>query len=125
MHLSRRIRKKMHSNNELQEVSRGHSTGGKKPGRAEQSQVLSKRRKETGMKNAEYCQETGCPQRDSAEHEEYAGAQSTGTREVGERDGARLLEAILSRGNLNNAYKRVRANGGAPGIDGMLSLIHI
>ena len=71
------------------------------------------------MKNAEYCQETGCPQRDSAEHEEYAGAQSTGTREVGERDGARLLEAILSRGNLNNAYKRVRANGGAPGIDGM------
>jgi len=29
MHLSRRIRKKMHSNNELQEVSRGHSTGGK------------------------------------------------------------------------------------------------
>lgn len=60
MHLSRRIRKKMHSNNELQEVSRGHSTGGKKPGRAEQSQVLSKRRKETGMKNAEYCQETGC-----------------------------------------------------------------
>ena len=28
--LSRRIRKKMRSNNELREVSRGHSTGGKK-----------------------------------------------------------------------------------------------
>lgn len=71
------------------------------------------------MKNAEYCRETGCPQRDSAEHEEYAGAQSIGTQEVGETDGARLLEAILSRRNLNNAYKRVKANRGAPGIDGM------
>ena len=31
--LSRRIRKKMRSNNELREVSRGHSTGGKKLGK--------------------------------------------------------------------------------------------
>ena len=31
--LSRRIRKKMRSNNELREVSRGHSTGGKKTGK--------------------------------------------------------------------------------------------
>lgn len=69
--------------------------------------------------NAEYRQEAGCPQRDSAEHEGYAGAQSAGCREVKEQDGADLLERILSRGNLNNAYKRVRANKGAPGIDGM------
>ena len=48
---SRCIRKKMRSNNELQEVSRGHSTGEKKPGRTEQSLVLSKRRKEVNMKN--------------------------------------------------------------------------
>ena len=30
-----------------------------------------------------------------------------------------MLERILSRDNLNRAYKRVRANKGAPGIDGM------
>ena len=71
------------------------------------------------MKNAEYLQQEGCLQRDSAEHEEYAGAQSAGGREGKEADGADLLERILSRENLNKAYKRVRANKGAPGIDGM------
>ena len=30
-----------------------------------------------------------------------------------------LLEKILNRDNLNNAYKRVKANKGAPGVDGM------
>ncbi len=29
-----------------------------------------------------------------------------------------LLEKILYKGNLNRAYKRVKANKGAPGIDG-------
>ena len=96
----------MRSNNELQEVSRGHSTGKKKPGRTEQSLVLSKRKKEVGMMKAEYCGNTGCPQRDSAEHEEYVGAQSAETRKVEEQDGADLLEQILSRDNLNRAYKR-------------------
>ena len=71
------------------------------------------------MKKAEYPGNEGCPQRDSAEHEENAGARSIGRRETGETDGADLLERILSRGNLNRAYKRVRANKGAPGIDGM------
>jgi len=62
----------------------------------------------------------GCPQRDSVEHEEYAGARSIGARESRERDGASdLLEKILSRDNLNRAYKRVKSNHGAPGIDGM------
>ncbi|MGG1618864.1 group II intron reverse transcriptase/maturase [Paenibacillus sp. NRS-1782] len=62
----------------------------------------------------------GCPQRDSVEHEEYAGARSAETRESGERDGANdLLEAILDRDNLNRAYKQVKRNHGAPGIDGM------
>ena len=69
--------------------------------------------------NAENREETGCLQRDSAEHEGYAGAQSIGGREVGEQDGADLLEEILSRDNLNRAYKRVKANKGAPGVDGM------
>ena len=68
---------------------------------------------------AEYPNGRSCPQKDSAEHEEYAGAQSVGCREVAEQDGADLLEKILHRDNLNRAYKRVRANKGAPGIDGM------
>ena len=71
------------------------------------------------MKKAEYLEKQSCLQRDSAEHEEYAGVQSVGNREVAEQDGADLLEQILSRDNLNRAYKRVKANKGAPGIDGM------
>ena len=71
------------------------------------------------MKNAEYQGNLSCPQRDSAEHEGYAGAQSVGSQEVKEQGGADLLERILSRDNLNRAYKRVKANKGAPGIDGM------
>lgn len=66
---------------------------------------------------AEY--QKGCPQRDSAEHEEYAEARSADNREITETDGADLLERILDRQNLNRAYKQVRANHGAPGTDGM------
>ena len=61
----------------------------------------------------------GCPQRDSAERKGYAGARSADSRELTEAGGADLLERILDRNNLNRAYKQVRANHGAPGIDGM------
>ena len=71
------------------------------------------------MKYAEYQGSLSCPQRDSAEHKGYAGAQSVGSQEGKEQGGADLLERILSRENLNRAYKRVKANKGAPGIDGM------
>ena len=72
------------------------------------------------MKKAEYRGNEGFLQRDSVEHEGYAEAQSTGRREGKERDGTGgLLEAILDRDNLNRAYKRVRKNHGAAGIDGM------
>lgn len=71
------------------------------------------------MARAEYPGDGGFPQRDSAEHEEYAGARSIDGQETGETDRADLLGRILDRENLNRAYKRVRANRGAPGIDGM------
>ena len=69
---------------------------------------------------AEYQGNAGFLQRDSVEHKGYAEAQSTDRREGKERDGASgLLEAILDRDNLNKAYKRVKRNHGAAGIDGM------
>lgn len=62
----------------------------------------------------------GCLQRDSVERKEYAGVRSAGSRERRERGGATdLLEQILDRDNLNRAYKQVKRNHGAPGIDGM------
>ncbi|THF72427.1 group II intron reverse transcriptase/maturase [Cohnella fermenti] len=62
----------------------------------------------------------GCRQRDSVEREGDAGARSIEAREGKERDGAEgLMERILNRENLNRAYKQVKRNHGAPGIDGM------
>ena len=62
----------------------------------------------------------GFLQRESVEHQGYAEARSTDRSEGKERDGASdLLEAILDRDNLNRAYKRVKSNYGAAGIDGM------
>ena len=66
----------------------------------------------------EYAKKGGCLQRDNVEHEEYAGAYSADNRETEERDGAELLEKVLERENLNRAYKRVKANKGAPGQQG-------
>ena len=57
---------------------------------------------------------------DSVEREENAGAHSAAARDGNERDDAEnLLEKILNRDNLNRAYKRVKSNKGAAGIDGM------
>ena len=67
----------------------------------------------------EYIGDDGFLQRDSVEHEEYAEAYSIDTREKTETDNADLLEKVLDRDNLNRAYKRVKANKGAAGIDGM------
>lgn len=63
----------------------------------------------------------GCSQRDNAEHEGYAKASRSFNRIWKERDSAqpKLLEAILHKDNFNRAYKRVKANKGAAGIDGM------
>ena len=71
------------------------------------------------MMKTEFTAEGGFLQRDSVEHEEYAEVYSTECQKVEERDGADLLEKVLDRENLNRAYKRVKANKGASGIDGM------
>ena len=71
------------------------------------------------MMKTEYAERGGFLQRDSVEHEEYAEAYSTGIRKAEERDGADLLEKVLEGENLNKAYKRVKANKGASGVDGM------
>ena len=64
---------------------------------------------------------SGCLQRDSAEHEGYAKVFRSFNRIWKERDSAQpeLLEEILYKDNFNRAYKRVKANKGKPGIDGM------
>jgi RNA-directed DNA polymerase len=77
----------------------------------------------TGAKGSQLPAE-GSTQKDSAEHEEYAGAhnpvritENNNTNANESKEG--LLEQIVSRNNLNEAFKRVKANKGSHGIDGM------
>ena len=62
-----------------------------------------------------------CLQRDNAERKGYVRAHRSFNRIWKERDSAEpdILGKILSKDNLNRAYKRVKANKGAPGVDGM------
>lgn len=54
------------------------------------------------------------------ETECITGAPSIASTKSAEKDGAEdLLERILERDNLNRAFKQVKQNGGAPGVDGM------
>ena len=71
--------------------------------------------------DAENISKDGCSQRDSAEHKGYVRAHRSFNRIWKERDSAQpdLLEKILEKDNLNRAFKRVKANKGAPGVDGM------
>lgn len=70
---------------------------------------------------AENSENRDCPQRDSAEHEGYAEVRRSFRSIWKEKDSAQpeLLEKILHKDNLNRAFKRVKANKGAPGIDGI------
>ena len=80
---------------------------------------------EVGMKESRIpCCGKGYPQRDNAEHEGYAGAPTdkkiTENNDINaDSQKSELLEEILSRDNLNKAYKRVKKNKGAHGVDGM------
>ena len=71
--------------------------------------------------DAENIGHDGCSQRDSAEHKGYVRAHRSFNRIWKERDSAQpdLLGKILEKDNLNRAFKRVKANKRAPGVDGM------
>ena len=78
---------------------------------------------ETGAKGSQLPKE-GSLQTNSTEYEGYAGvhipvriAETDDTNANESRDG--LLEKIVSRDNLNEAFKRVKAKKGSHGIDGM------
>ena len=70
---------------------------------------------------AENSENRDCLQRDSAEHEGYAKVRRSFRSIWKKKDSAQpeLLEKILYKDNLNRAFKRVKANKGAPGIDGI------
>ena len=66
----------------------------------------------------------GSLQTNSAEHKGYAGVHSPGRITENnitdaDRSKDRLLEGIVDRSNMNYAYKRVKSNKGAHGVDGM------
>lgn len=80
---------------------------------------------EVGRKEStKHCCGNGWTQKNSAEHEGYAGALigkriAENNTTNADRGVNGLLERIVEAGNLNRAYKRVRRNKGAGGVDGM------
>ena len=82
------------------------------------------------MKDTKKCNESrqlhyeGCLQEVRVEPGEIVGARSiSSTSEEGRNGGneysSGLLEKILHRDNMNNAYRRVKENKGSHGVDGM------
>ena len=105
------------SSAERTEVSRGHSSREVKDRINRSLEYDPERRNEhMGTENKE-----SCSQRDRAERKGYVRAHRSFNRIWKERDSAELdiLGKILNKDNLNRAYKRVKANKGAPGVDGM------
>ncbi len=108
------------SSAERTEVSRGHSSQNKKKVKDRINRSLEydpeRKNEQMDVENKE-----SCSQRDSAERKGYVRAHRSFNRIWKERDSAEpdILGKILNRDNLNRAYKRVKANKGAPGVDGM------
>ena len=98
-------------------VSRGHSSREVKD-RINRSLEYDPERR-NGQMDVE--NKESCLQRDSAERKGYVRAHRSFNRIWKERDSAEpdILGKILNKDNLNRAYKRVKANKGAPGVDGM------
>ena len=72
------------------------------------------------MRREQKTGQAGYPCKGTLETESSKGVRSIASLESVEKDGAdSLLEQILQRDNLNAAYKRVKRNGGAAGVDGM------
>jgi RNA-directed DNA polymerase len=61
----------------------------------------------------------GCSQKDKLETEEYAKVCSSVIKEVERKDGIDLIDKVIDNENLFRACEKVKANKGAPGIDGM------
>ena len=79
---------------------------------------------EVERKSTKHCCGNGWTQKNSAEHEGYAGALidkriAENNTTNADRGVNGLLERIVEAGNLNRAYKRVKRNKSAGGVDGM------
>ena len=116
------------SNNEYGEVSRRRSSdeGSESCWSEGQNQARWRSMKATGRDEIMHRQLSiwDCLQRDTAEREEYAGVctspgmvETEATNEQKRKRG--LLEQIISSENLRRAAKRVKANRGSGGTDGM------
>jgi RNA-directed DNA polymerase len=106
----------------LSEVSRGHSTT---KWEGPNNRRFSKSLKDTKKyKESRQLPKGGYLHKDRVEPQSSAGAPSISSmsqskeNNVNEYNG-RLLEKILEPANLNLAYKKVRANRGSSGVDGM------
>ena len=72
------------------------------------------------MQRPQKAEKSGWTCEGTVETESNKGACSAVEPETAEKDGAgALLESILERNNLNKAYKKVKQNGGAAGVDGV------
>ena len=72
------------------------------------------------MQRPQKTTKVGCPCEGMMETKSNKGACSVALTETDRKDGAEnLLERILDRNNLNQAYLKVKRNGGSAGIDGM------
>ena len=72
------------------------------------------------MQRPQKTAKAGCPCEGMLETKSTKGACSIALTETDREDGAEnLLERILDRNNLNQAYLKVKRNGGSAGVDGM------
>lgn len=72
------------------------------------------------MQRPQKTTKVGCPCEGMLETKSNKGACSVALTETDREDGAEnLLERILDRNNLNQAYLKVKRNGGSAGVDGM------